>query len=230
VKNIKFIWRKKKREGESFFKLLTAAVFYRILRKTTSIDIPVDTGDFRLMDRKVVEELTRMRGKNRFVRGMISWVGFKQEKIEYTREKRSAGKTKFSYKKMAKFAIDAILSFSQAPLKFSSAFGFFCSLISFSFIIYGFLTKYLSPETTVHGWTSIFVVSLFLGGLQLLSIGILGEYLGRISEEIKGRPLYIVEEAINFGLEQATDPVLKVYSDQLSREVSQRDNLAIEHH
>lgn len=192
---------RKERKGESWFKILTAAIFYRILKLMTPINIPVDAGDFRLMDRKVVEQLRQMRERSRFIRGMVSWVGFKQGEVEYIREKRLRGETKYPFKKMLKFAVDGILSFSQIPLKFSSAFGFFCSALSFGFMLYGILLKFLSPEATVHGWTSIFVVSLFLGGVQLMSIGILGEYLGRIYEEVKGRPLYIIEEEINFALE-----------------------------
>ncbi len=188
---------RKKRKGEGLFKLLTASLFYRILRKMTAVDIPVDAGDFRLMDRKVVEQLKRMRERSRFIRGMVSWVGFKQGKVEYVRERRFSGETKFPFKKMLKFAIDGILSFSQLPLKFSSILGLLCAAISLVLIIYGFIAKFLYPQNTIQGWTSILVASLFLGGVQLLSIGILGEYLGRIFEEIKGRPLYITEEEIN---------------------------------
>jgi polyisoprenyl-phosphate glycosyltransferase len=209
-----------KRKGESLFKLITAAMFYRVLRITTPVDIPVDTGDFRLMDRKVVEQLKQMRERSRFVRGMVSWIGFKQGKVEYTRENRLKGETKYPFKKMLKFAIDGILSFSQMPLKFSSAFGFLCSLISFLFIIYGFLGKYLYPETTIPGWTSIFVASLFLGGVQLMSIGILGEYIGRMYDEIKGRPLYITEEEINFQVKQSASLVLNSSSDPSKNDFS----------
>lgn len=207
---------RKKRKGESWFKLATAALFYRILRRMTPIEIPVDTGDFRLMDRKVVEQLTQMRERSRFVRGMVSWVGFKQGKVEYTREKRFGGETKYPFRKMMKFAIDGILSFSQVPLRFSSAIGLLCSGISFLFILYGLLEKYLSPETTIQGWASIFVASLFLGGVQLMSIGILGEYLGRIYEEIKGRPLYIIGEEVNFNSKQSVDSALTLDPNQFS--------------
>jgi glycosyltransferase involved in cell wall biosynthesis len=193
---------RKERKGESFFKLLTAAVFYRILRRMTPLEIPVDTGDFRLMDRKVVEQLRHMRERSRFVRGMVSWVGFRQAKVEYIRDTRIAGETKYPFHKMMRFAIDGILSFSQIPLKLSSAFGFFCALISFVFLVYGVVAKYFYPETTIAGWTSIFVASLFLGGCQLIAVGILGEYLGRVYEEIKGRPLYVIDEQINFDPEK----------------------------
>lgn len=189
---------RKKRKGESVFKLATASLFYRILRKMTPVDIPVDTGDFRLLDRKVVNQLKIMRERSRFVRGMVSWVGFKQAKVEYVREERFAGETKYPLKKMIKFAMDGILSFSQIPLKLSSALGFLCSGLSFFFVLYGLIVKYFFPERAMPGWASIFVAILFIGGVQLICIGILGEYLGRIYEEIKARPLYVIDEEINF--------------------------------
>ncbi|MEZ4599304.1 MAG: glycosyltransferase family 2 protein [Syntrophotaleaceae bacterium] len=187
-----------RREGETRFKLLTAAIFYRLLRKLTSIDIPADSGDFRLLDRKVVEELKKMREKARFIRGMVSWIGFRQCKVEYVRQVRHAGETKYPLKKMIRFASDGILSFSQLPLKISSAFGFLSALVSFVFLGYGLMTRFFYPERVVPGWASIFVAVLFLGGIQLIAIGILGEYLGRIYEEMKGRPIYITDEEINF--------------------------------
>jgi glycosyltransferase involved in cell wall biosynthesis len=211
---------RKKRRGESPFKLVTAALFYRMLRKTTPVDIPVDTGDFRLMDRQVVEQLRKMRERSRFIRGMVSWVGFKQGKVEYVREHRLRGETKYPITKMLKFAIDGILSFSQLPLKFSSAFGFLCSGIAFFFMIYGFFQKYFSPETTISGWTSIFVASLFIGGVQLMSIGIVGEYIGRMYEEIKGRPLYITAEEINFDAQAPRGFALNSGSGRLKNDVS----------
>lgn len=186
------------REGESFFKLFTAKIFYRLLRRLTTINIPVDTGDFRLMDRRVVEELKKMRERARFVRGMVSWVGFRQCHVEYVREKRYAGETKYPFKKMLKFAIDGILSFSQVPLKLSSAFGMLSSGLSFIFMVYGILMRIFFPDQVIPGWSSLFVAILFIGGIQMMCIGILGEYLGRIHEEIKGRPIYISEEEVNF--------------------------------
>jgi glycosyltransferase involved in cell wall biosynthesis len=189
---------REKRKGESYFKLLTAAMFYRVLRKLTPIDIPADVGDFRLMDRKVVDQLKNMRERSRFVRGMVSWVGFRQCKVSYVRDKRFAGETKYPLKKMLRFAVDGILSFSQIPLKISSAFGLVCSMISFLFILYGLARKVFYPEMAIPGWASIFVASLFIGGVQLMCLGILGEYIGRMYEEIKGRPIYIVDEEVNF--------------------------------
>jgi glycosyltransferase involved in cell wall biosynthesis len=207
---------RKERKGESFFKLVTAALFYRILRRMTPLQIPVDTGDFRLIDRKVVEQLRHMRERSRFVRGMVSWVGFRQAKVEYIRDTRMAGETKYPFNKMMKFAVDGILSFSQIPLKLSSAFGFLCSVISFVMLVYGVVAKYFYPETTIRGWTSIFVASLFLGGVQLIAIGILGEYLGRIYEEIKGRPLYVIDEQINFEPERLLNAA-SLMNDAVSR-------------
>jgi polyisoprenyl-phosphate glycosyltransferase len=187
-----------KRKGESLFKLLTAAAFYRLIRRLTRVDIPVDTGDFRLMDRKVVDQLLTMRERNRFVRGLVSWVGFRQESVEYVREARFAGETKYPLKKMVRFAVDGVISFSDVPLKLSSVFGFVCAVLSFALIVYGVVVKLFYPQYAIPGWASVFSVVLFLGGVQLICIGILGEYLGRVYDEIKQRPLYVVREKTNF--------------------------------
>ncbi len=187
-----------KRKGESLFKRLTAAAYYRLIRRLTKVDIPVDTGDFRLMDRQVVDQLLVMREQHRFVRGMVSWIGFKQEKVEYVREGRFAGETKYPFRKMVRFAIDGILSFSEIPLKISSVFGLLCAALSFALIVYGLIVKLFYPDHAIAGWASVFVAVLFLGGVQLMCVGILGEYLGRVYDEIKGRPLYIVREEVNF--------------------------------
>lgn len=189
---------RRKRKGESIFKLATAAMFYRLLSRMTSIKIPVDTGDFRLMDRKVVDHIKIMRERSRFVRGMVSWVGFHQDKVEYVRESRFAGETKYPLKRMLKFALDGILSFSQIPLKLASVVGFLCSILSFIFFAYGLAVKIFFPERAIMGWASIFVAILFIGGVQLMCVGILGEYVGRIYEETKCRPLYIIDEEQNF--------------------------------
>jgi polyisoprenyl-phosphate glycosyltransferase len=189
---------RRERKGESRFKTLTAAMFYRFLRVMTSVSIPLDAGDFRLMDRKVVDQLKTMRERARFVRGMVSWVGFTQGEVEYVRDRRYAGTTKYPFRKMLTFAVDGMLSFSQLPLKLASAFGFLSASLSFVFMLYGLAIRVYYPEQAVPGWASIFVAILFLGGVQLICIGILGEYLGRIHEEIKGRPIYICDEEINF--------------------------------
>jgi dolichol-phosphate mannosyltransferase len=187
-----------KRRGESWFKKVTAKLFYRGLRRMTAVEIPVDVGDFRLMDRRVLGEFLKMREQARFVRGMVSWLGFKQGYVTFEREERFAGETKYPFKKMVKFAVDGVLSFSQVPLKVASAFGFLSAGVSFLFMIYGFVQKYFFPETAVPGWASTFSAILFIGGVQLICLGILGEYVGRIYEEVKKRPLYIVQEEINF--------------------------------
>ena len=186
-----------RREGETFFKRASAALFYRLLKQLTNVSIPVDTGDFRLMDRRVVDELCRMRERFRFVRGMVSWVGFKQDKVEYVRAERFAGETKYPLPKMMRFAVDGMLSFSHVPLKLSSMLGLASSVLAFAFMIYGFVIRYFFPEQAIPGWASLFVAVLFLGGVQLICIGILGEYVGRIYDEVKQRPLYIVGEQAN---------------------------------
>lgn len=190
--------KRTERKGETAIKLFTASAFYKTLKLLTAVDIPVNTGDFRLMDRSVVRELQKMKERSRFIRGMVSWVGFRQCAVTYVREERYAGKTKYPFKKMFKFAIDGILSFSQIPLKLSSAFGILCSCVSFLFIFYGLIIKIFYPTRAITGWASTFVAILFIGGVQLICIGIVGEYLGRIYEEIKQRPMYIIEEEINF--------------------------------
>jgi len=187
-----------KRKGESWFKKTTARLFYRLLRRMTAVDIPVDTGDFRLMDRRVLGEFLKMREQARFVRGMVSWVGFKQGYVTFERDERFAGETKYPFKKMVKFAIDGVLSFSQVPLKVASMFGFLSALVSFVFMVYGFVVWAFFPQHLVPGWASTFSAILFIGGVQLICLGILGEYVGRIYEEVKRRPLYIIQEELNF--------------------------------
>lgn len=189
--------KRKKRKGESFFKLLTAGMFYRILDKMTDIDIPLDTGDFRLMDRDVVNVLKTMNERNRFVRGMVSWVGFKQTPIEYERDERFAGETKYPLKKMIKFASDGIISFSAKPLRIMGSLGMFCVSISLIIFLYALIRKLANDVNVVSGWASIMTAVTFLGGVQLLSISVLGEYIGRIYDESKGRPLYVIEKEVN---------------------------------
>ncbi|TDT50819.1 glycosyltransferase family 2 protein [Fonticella tunisiensis] len=189
--------KRKKREGESWFKLATAKAFYRVLDRMSSVKIPVDTGDFRLIDRKVVEALRKMREHNRFVRGMVSWVGFKQTAIEFERKERFAGETKYPLKKMIKFALDGIISFSAKPLKMVQYIGFLSIIVTFCVFIYSIVSKIFGVGNPVSGWTSIMVTITFIGGVQLLSIGVLGEYIARIYDESKGRPLYIIEKEIN---------------------------------
>jgi len=182
-----------KRKGESLFKMTTAKIFYRLLFKITDINIPLDTGDFRIMKRSVVNVLKNMPETHRFIRGMVSWVGFKQVGLEYERQERFAGDTKYPLKKMIIFAIDALTSFSTAPLKAASYFGFFVSVIGLLGIFWVVYTKYFT-NNNISGWSSIMVTVLFMGGVQLLTLGIIGQYIGRISEESKNRPLYIIEK------------------------------------
>ncbi|SFR91169.1 glycosyltransferase family 2 protein [Anaeromicropila populeti] len=185
------------RKGETFFKKFTAKCFYRILDHMTTVDIPVDTGDFRLMDRKVVDVMNSLSEKNRYVRGLVSWVGFKQTAVEYMRDGRFAGETKYPLKKMLKLAADGILSFSYKPLHFAGVVGSMLSFASFIYLIIVVIQK-LFTSTTQPGWASLVAVILFFNGVSLILHCITGEYVGRIYEETKNRPLYIVREAINF--------------------------------
>lgn len=186
------------REGERRLKRWTASLFYWLLNKLTDIKIPQNTGDFRLMDRKVVLEMRKMKERNRFVRGLSSWVGFSQIGVEYKRNQRYAGETKYSLRKMLKFAFDGIFSFSQKPLKIALNIGFFSIFVGLLLIIYVFLGKIFFPDITVPGWASLLIAVVFFGGVQLFTIGIIGEYIGRIYDEIKNRPLYIIKKEMNF--------------------------------
>lgn len=189
--------KRKKRKGESKFKLITAKFFYRFLNYMSEIDIPMDTGDFRLMDKKVVEAFKQMPERNRFVRGMISWVGFDQTYIEYERDERLAGETKYPLKKMIKFATDGIVSFSTKPLKLVQALGFVTIIMAVFIFIYSLMSKYIF-KTVTPGWTSIMIIISFFSGVQLFSIGLLGEYIARIYDESKNRPLYLIKQKVNF--------------------------------
>jgi glycosyltransferase involved in cell wall biosynthesis len=178
------------RKGENAFKLFTARAFYRVTKRLTKISIPVDTGDFRLMSRRVVDALGQTRERHRFLRGLVSWVGFRQVGIVYDRDARYTGKTKYPFSKMLRFAIDGITSFSEAPLRFATYFGFTVSLFAFAYAAIVLAFKLLDLNNP--GYTSMMVAILFLGGVQLIGIGILGEYVGRIYDEIKARPLYLI--------------------------------------
>jgi dolichol-phosphate mannosyltransferase len=180
------------RDGETPMKLMTASVFYRLLRRLTNVQIPANVGDFRLMSRRAVEELRRLREKDRFVRGLVSWIGFKQTGVTYHRDKRYAGETKYPYRKMIKFAFDGITSFSTAPLKIATWTGYAAALLAVLYLLSVFVQKLMG--FTVEGWATIMVAMLFLGSVQLICLGILGEYLGRIFNEVKPRPMYVIEE------------------------------------
>ncbi len=185
--------KRKSRSGESFLKKVTAVFFYRLMRNITSIKIPVDTGDFRIFNRQVARELMCMNDKRKFLRGQMSWLGFKEGSVEFDRVGRKNGTTGFGYTKMIRFAFDGITGFSDFPLKFASISGMVMSVISFFMIIYVLLAKFVWGAT-ITGWTSIMVTILFLGGIQLLSIGIIGEYVGRINEQVRNRQLYVVKK------------------------------------
>jgi dolichol-phosphate mannosyltransferase len=190
------------RKGETLFKKISAKLFYRMLQKMTSVDIPVDTGDFRLIDRKVVDYLKLMPEQNKFLRGQIAWLGFNQTEVLFTRDERKFGKTGYSFNKMLSFAIDGITGFSNVPLATVTRMGFFLSIAAFMFILYAFFAHYML-EQTVTGWTSLIISSLFIGGIQLISVGIIGEYIGRINKNVQNRPLYIISDT---NIEQATGP------------------------
>ncbi len=183
--------RRKSRKGESFFKKITAKMFYRTLRNITSVDIPLDTGDFRLIDEKVVHYLREMPEQNKFLRGQIAWLGFRQTAVLFNRDERKYGKTGYPLSKMLKFAMDGITSFSDKPLQWVTKLGFFFAFLSFIIILYA-AYAYLILDKTITGWTSLIISSMFIGGVQLISIGIIGEYLSRINKNVLKRPLYII--------------------------------------
>jgi len=182
------------REGETWFKKFTASLFYRLIRWITDVDIPVDTGDFRLMDRKVVDVLKQMKERHRFPRGMSAWVGFKQVGVEYKRSARVAGVTKYPFRKMLKLAVNAITGFSYFPLQVATFFGFISAGVAIVAIPIVAILR-MTGSHFFEGQTTTLISVLFLGGVQLISLGILGEYIGRLYDEAKGRPLYIVREA-----------------------------------
>lgn len=186
--------KRKARKGESWMKKFTARMFYRILKAITSVNIPVDTGDFRIIDRKIVEVLKQMPEQQKFLRGQISWIGFNQTYVEYERDERNAGKTGYTYIKMIRLALDGITSFSNFPLKFASICGFVVSGIAFLVGLYALYARFISGDY-VEGWTSIIISVLFLGGIQLISIGIIGEYISRLSSNVRNRPLYIINDS-----------------------------------
>jgi dolichol-phosphate mannosyltransferase len=185
------------RKGESLFKRTTARGFYRLLNGLSEIPIPLDTGDFRLMSRRVVDILRAMPERDRFVRGMVSWAGFKQTALPYRRAKRLAGESKYPLKRMLRFAMDGVLSFSIKPLQMSVAMGLICASLALVGILYALFLR-IFTSIWVEGWTALMLAVLFIGGVQLISLGVLGEYIGRIYNEIKKRPLYVVQEHIGF--------------------------------
>ncbi len=189
--------KRKVREGETKFKIFTAKMFYKMLNSLSDTEIPKDTGDFRLADKKVIEVINQLPEHNKFLRGLFSWVGFKQIPLEYERKERFAGKTKYPLKKMIKLALDGITSFSTKPLKILGVLGIFSVLISFIILIYALISFAFNLNHLTPGWTSLMVTITFLGGIQLLSIWLISEYVGRIYDESKGRPEYIIDKKIN---------------------------------
>ena len=183
------------RPGESAFKLATARGFYRLLNRLSDVPIPLDTGDFRLMSRRVVDTLKSMPERDRFVRGMVSWVGFRQTALPYRRALRFAGTSKYPLRKMLRFATDGILSFSIKPLQMSITMGLAAAALSMTGIAYALFLR-IFTNVWVEGWTALMIAVLFIGGVQLICVGILGEYVGRIYNEVKRRPLYVVQERI----------------------------------
>lgn len=187
-----------RRSGESGFKVLTAKYFYRLLNRISDTNLPLDSGDFRLMDKQVIAALCEIREENRYIRGLVAWVGFSQTGVYYERDARFAGESKFTVRRMLRFAADAVTSFSEKPLRFATQVGLFITACTLLLALWIVVSRVLSPEGSFPGFASLMVMVLFLGGVQLLSIGLLGEYVGRIYRESKRRPLYIVAERVNF--------------------------------
>jgi glycosyltransferase involved in cell wall biosynthesis len=181
------------RQGEGWFKLVTAKIFYKIIGKITSISIPVDTGDFRLIDKKIVGVLRNMPEKDKFLRGQIAWAGFRQIGVPYERDPRHGGETGYTFRKMLGLALDGITAFSNFPLKIATMTGFLSFLFSIGILIYALYSRYVGE--TVQGWTSLIIIVALIGGIQLLCIGLIGEYIIRLITNIRNRPLYIVESS-----------------------------------
>lgn len=189
---------KRKTRKDGLIKKITAFIFYRIMKRLASVDITEDAGDFYLMDRRAVKAMNEIEESSRFMRGLVGWVGFKRTHIFFDRTDRKSGKTAYSFKKMIKLAIDGITSFSHLPLKLATYLGLLSVLIGFVLGVYAIYQKIYFPQTTAQGWTSLILTVLFLGGIQLMMLGMIGEYIGRIYTETKKRPLYIVKQKINF--------------------------------
>jgi len=187
-----------KRKGEGFLKRLTSKAFYRLMRRMTEVDIPVDVGDFRLIDRKVCEAMGTVRERSRYIRGLISWVGFRQTFVEFERDARFAGETKYPFRKMVKLALNGITSFSYKPLKIATYFGTLLSFAGFAYLLV-VLYQRLFTDSVIQGWASILIVNLLFNGITLILLGIIGEYIGRIHDEVKGRPLYVIMKETNMG-------------------------------
>lgn len=190
--------RRSKRHGESTFKLLSASLFYRFITFAANVDIPRDTGDFRLMDKVVVQSLNALPERNRFIRGLVPWLGFSHSFVEYERDERTVGETKYPLPKMVKLAIDGISAFSTLPIRLCTYFGVSVILVSIVIALKIVFDRFYHPGYLITGWASVMVMILFFGGVQLLFLGIIGEYIGRIFSEVKGRPNFIVEKELSF--------------------------------
>jgi len=189
---------RKNRKGESIFKKITAKLFYRFLNSVSEIKLPLDTGDFRLIDRKVINQFNDMKEKKTYIRGLITWVGFKQVPFYYERDARLAGETKYPLSKMLKFASNGIMSFTKKPLEISITLGSINIFVGLALTIYVFISHFSNAISTVPGWASLMIVIIFFSGIQLLSLGLIGVYLGRVFDEVKGRPDFIIDKKINF--------------------------------
>ncbi|MBI5127303.1 glycosyltransferase family 2 protein [Candidatus Roizmanbacteria bacterium] len=189
--------KRNERQGEDFFKIGTATLFYKLINFLSDTPIPNEVGDFRLVDKKVVEYLNNLKEKPSFLRGLVAWSGFPTDYVYFRRDRRLTGKTHYGFFKMLNFALDGIMSFSTKPLRLASYFGFICASLGFLGIIYEVLKKIFYPESFVTGWIGIFVAVMFLGGIQLITIGIIGEYIGKIYKEVQNRPRYLIREKIN---------------------------------
>jgi len=189
---------RKSRKGEGLFKRLSAKAFYRLLNFFSEVKLPVDTGDFRLIDKSIIREFNKMHEKGKYIRGLVSWMGFKQVPFYYEREARFAGETKYPFSKMLKLATTSLLYFSTKPLKLATTLGFISVVFSLLLGVWSILGKIMGFTHANSGWTSLFVLIIFFGGVQLLTIGIVGSYIGNLFEEIKNRPEYIIEKKENF--------------------------------
>jgi dolichol-phosphate mannosyltransferase len=185
--------KRRSRQGESVAKKLTAKLFYRLLASITHISIPVDTGDFRIISRKVVDALKSMPEQNKFIRGQISWIGYRQTYVEYDRAERAGGETGYTYRKMIRLALDGITGFSDAPLKAATISGFVVSAVAFMVMLYTLFARFVTGDYE-PGWASLMISILFLGGVQLIAVGIIGEYIARLSANVRQRPLYIISD------------------------------------
>jgi glycosyltransferase involved in cell wall biosynthesis len=186
------------RKGESFFKKITAKIFYRVLNKLSDIEIPKDSGDFRLIDRKIIDNYNNLKENNKYIRGLIYWLGFKQMPIFYNRDARFAGETKYPLRKMLKFASIGLFYFSKKPLKMATSLGFISICVGIVFSIWILINKFANPQFLIDGWSSLMLIIIFFGGVQLLTIGVLGQYIGSLFDEVKARPEYIIETKSNF--------------------------------